>query len=63
MDRDDAEVKRGQPCIMCRNYKPNELFLLWDDFGRGYLTSRVSECPYCGRSLTENVVTKGEKKL
>lgn len=60
LEKENAALRRklGQPCPRCRNHKANEAFLLWDDIGRGYMVSNLSNCPYCGRFLTENVLTE-----
>lgn len=56
LEKENAALRRksGQPCTMCRNHKANDAFLLWDDLGRGYMASNLSNCPYCGRFLIEN---------
>ena len=47
--------KLGQPCTICRNHKANEPFLLRDDAGQIYKISQISNCPFCGRFLIENL--------
>jgi len=47
--------KLGQPCTICRNHKANEPFLLRDDAGQIYKISQISNCPFCGRVLIENL--------
>ena len=47
--------KLGQPCTICRNHKANEPFLLSDDAGQIYKISQISNCPFCGRFLIENL--------
>jgi hypothetical protein len=46
--------KQKQPCCICKGHKANEPFEIRDDFGVLYKTSHISNCPYCGRFLTEN---------
>ena len=50
--------KLGQPCTICRNHKANEPFLLRDDAGQIYKISQISNCPFCGRFLIENLKNK-----
>ena len=47
--------KLGQPCTIYRNHKDNEPFLLRDDAGQIYKISQISNCPFCGRFLIENL--------
>ena len=47
--------KLGQPCTICRNHKANEPFLLRADAGQIYKISQISNCPFCGRFLIENL--------
>ena len=47
--------KLGQPCTICRNHKANEPFLIRDDAGQIYKISQISNCPFCGRFLIENL--------
>lgn len=47
--RDYAAISRAQDIK-----KANEPFEIRDDFGVLYKTSHISNCPYCGRFLTEN---------
>lgn len=47
--------KQKQPCCICKGHKANEPFEIRDDFGVLYKTSHISNCPYCGRFLTENI--------
>ena len=43
-----------QPCQVCRDHKPNVPFKIRDDNGVMFKVSFISNCPYCGRFLSEN---------
>lgn len=43
-----------QPCVICRNHKPNKPFKIRADNGALFETRFINNCPFCGRFLTEN---------
>lgn len=43
-----------QPCVICKDHKGGKPFMLRDDSGQEHLFSHISNCPYCGRFLSEN---------
>lgn len=47
-------MSKIQGFILYRIWYGDEPFEIRDDFGVLYKTSHISNCPYCGRFLTEN---------
>lgn len=50
-----------QPCVVCRDHKPNKPFKIRADNAVLYETSFINNCPFCGRFLIENYQKEGEK--
>lgn len=43
-----------QPCIICKNRKPNTPIKIRDDNGTLFKCTFIAHCPYCGRFLEED---------
>lgn len=51
-----------QPCRICKNHKAGAAFKIRDDNGKLFTASHISNCPYCGRFLSENYGEGAEVK-
>ena len=43
-----------QPCVICKNRKPNTPIKIRDDNGTLFECTFIAHCPYCGRFLKED---------